>query len=157
MAIARGFAATAMFAGLTVGTAGTAWADTPTMNGSYTLTSTTPAGATFTTSWTVSSCGDGCVWIKAGAGGSSAQLIDGQWVLDTMNNVNCADGSYIQYATNSHLTWDPNTLAGTAQHVYILPACGHPAGYATTDQIKIAVTPPSTSATPSPSPAPASS
>jgi len=44
MAIARGLAATAMFAGLAVGAAGTAWADTPTMNGSYTLTSTTPAG-----------------------------------------------------------------------------------------------------------------
>ena len=66
MAITRGLAAIAMFAGTTLGAANTAWADTPTMDGSYTLTSTTPAGATFTTSWTVNSCGDGCVWIKAG-------------------------------------------------------------------------------------------
>ncbi len=50
MAIARGFAATAMFAGLAVGTASAAWADLPTMNGSYTETSTTPNGGTLTTS-----------------------------------------------------------------------------------------------------------
>jgi hypothetical protein len=137
MAIARGFAATTMFAGLVVGAAGTAWADTPTMNGSYTETATTPSGATFTTSWTVNSCGDGCVYIKAGAGGSQARLIDDQWVLDTMNNVNCADGSYVQYATIAHITWDPNTLAGTSQNTYVAPACGHPPGYTETDQIQI--------------------
>ncbi|OBG20626.1 hypothetical protein A5764_01765 [Mycobacterium sp. 852002-51057_SCH5723018] len=107
------------------------------MNGSYVETATTPAGATFTTNWTVSSCGDGCVYIKAGAGGGQARLVDGQWVMDTLNNVNCADGSYAQYATNAHLSWDPDSLAGTAQHVYIVPACGHPAGYAQTDQIQI--------------------
>jgi len=156
MAITRGLAAIAMFAGTTLGAANTAWADTPTMDGSYTLTSTTPAGATFTSSWTVNSCGDGCVWIKAGAGGSPAHLIDGQWVLDTMNNVNCADGSYIQYATSSHMTWDPNTLAGTAQQTYIIPACGHPPGYSYTDQIQIQATP-STSSTPSTSAAPSAS
>jgi hypothetical protein len=70
MAIARRFAATAVFAGLAVGAASPAWADTPTMNGSYTETATTPTGATFTTSWTVNSCGDGCIYIKAGAGAS---------------------------------------------------------------------------------------
>jgi hypothetical protein len=137
MAIARGFAATAAFAGLAVAAAGPAWADTPTMDGSYTETATTPAGATFTTNWTVNSCGDGCIWIKAGAGGGQARLVDGQWVMDTLSNVNCADGSYIQYASNTHLTWDPNSLAGTAQHTYIIPACGHPAGESHTDQIQI--------------------
>ena len=157
MAIAQGLAATAMFAGLAVGAAGTVWADTPTMNGSYTLTATTPAGATFTTSWTVSSCGDGCVFIKAGAGGSQARLVDGQWVLDTSNNVNCADGSYVQYATTSHMTWDPNTLAGTAQQTYVVPACGHPAGYTTTDQIQIKESTSSSSATPTPSASPSPS
>ncbi|OBI46337.1 hypothetical protein [Mycobacterium sp. E796] len=138
-----------MFAGLVVGAAGTAWADTPTMDGSYTLTATTPSGGTLTTSWTVNSCGDGCIWIKAGAGGSQARLVDGQWVLDTLNNISCADGSYTQYGSNSHMTWDPNTLTGTAQQTYILPACGRPAGYSETDQIKIEQTP-STSATPTP-------
>jgi hypothetical protein len=68
MAIARRFAATAMFAGLAVGAPGTPWAGTPTMNGNYTLTATTPTGHTLDTSWTVNSCGDGCVYIKAGAG-----------------------------------------------------------------------------------------
>jgi len=102
MAIARGFAATVMFAGLAVGAAGTAWADTPTMNGSYTETATTPEGRNIDTSWTVSSCGDGCIFIKAGAGGSQARLVDGQWVLDTMNNASCADGTYTQYATSGH-------------------------------------------------------
>jgi hypothetical protein len=137
MAVARGFAATAMFAALAVGTAGTAWADVPTMNGSYTETSTSPGGRTVTTSWTVGPCGDGCIYIKAGAGGSQALLVNGQWVLDTLNNINCPDGSYIQYAANSHMTWDPNTLAGTVQHVYIVPACGLPAGYTQTDQMQI--------------------
>jgi hypothetical protein len=137
MAIARGFAATAMFAGLAVGAASTAWADLPTMNGNYTLTATTPAGRTITTAWAVNPCGDGCVYIKSGAGGSQARLVDGQWGLDTFDNVSCSDGTYIQYATTGHITWDPNTLAGTAQHVYIMPACGRPAGYAQTDQIQI--------------------
>ncbi|BCZ21321.1 hypothetical protein MYSE111917_23000 [Mycobacterium senriense] len=86
---------------------------------------------------TVNSCGDECVYIKAGVGGSQARLVDGQWVLDTMNNVTCSDGAYVLYATNSHLTWDPNTLAGTAEHTYLIPACGHPAGYSYTDQIQI--------------------
>lgn len=143
MAIGRRLAATAMFAGLALAPAGTAWADTPTMDGSYTETATTPAGATFDTSWTVNSCGDGCIWIKAGAGGSQARLIDGQWVLDTMNNVKCADGTYTQYATTSHTTWDPATLKGTVHHTYVVPACGHPPGYSEDDQIEIKQTPPS--------------
>lgn len=52
-------------------------------------------------------------------------------------DVTCSDGAYILYATRSHITWDPNTLAGTADHTYLIPACGHPAGYAYTDQIQI--------------------
>ncbi|BBZ42792.1 hypothetical protein [Mycobacterium parmense] len=152
MAIARRFAATAMFVGLAAGAPGTAWADTPTMDGSYTLTSTTPSGGTLTTSWTVNSCGDGCVWIKAGAGGGPARLVDGQWVMDTMNNISCADGSYIQYGANSHMTWDPTTLTGTADHTYLVPACGRPAGYTQTDKISISQTPSSSSSPSSSSP-----
>lgn len=141
MAIARGLAAAAMFAGCVVGAAGPAWADTPTMDGSYTETATTPSGGTLTSSWTVNSCGDGCLWIKAGAGSSQARLVDGQWVLDTLNNISCADGSYTQYGSSGHITWDPNTLVGTAQHTYIVPACGRPAGYTETDKIEIKQTP----------------
>lgn len=137
MAFARVFATTAVFAGLAVCTAGAASADTPTMNGNYTETATTPSGQTFTSSWAVNSCGDGCVFIKAGVGGSQARLVDGQWVLDTMNNVTCSDGAYILYATSSHITWDPDSLTGTAQHTYLIPACGHPSGHSYTDQIQI--------------------
>ena len=138
MAIGRGLVATAVFAGLAVCTSGTAWADDlPTMNGSYTATSTTPSGKHIDSSWTINGCGDGCIYIKAGAGGSQARLVDGQWVLDTMNDLRCSDGTYLMYATSAHMTWDPNTLAGTAQHVYIVPACGLPAGYTQTDQMQI--------------------
>jgi hypothetical protein len=65
MAIARGLVATAMFAGLVVGAAGTAWADTPTTDGSYTGTATTPSGGTLTSSWTVNSCGGDFLWNKS--------------------------------------------------------------------------------------------
>jgi hypothetical protein len=64
-------------------------------------------------------------------------LIDGQWVLDTLNNTGCADGSYTQYGSSAHIAWDPSTLAGTPQHTYIVPACGRPPGYTETDKIQI--------------------
>jgi len=135
---ARALAATAMFAGLAVGAAGTARADPPTMNGNYTETSTSPSGRSTTTDWTVQACSDGsygCIYVKTGAGGGQAHLIDGQWVMDTMGNLLCPDGTFLQYVTNAHITWDPNTLAGTSQITYMVPACGQPAGYTQTNQI----------------------
>jgi hypothetical protein len=140
MAIARVFAATAALAGLAVATASTAWADP--MSGSYTMTSISPGGVKMTTDWSVQACGggnggDGCIYVKAGAGGSQAHLIDGQWVMDTMNDLRCADGTYTMFATNAHMTWDPNTLAGTNEISYIMPACGHPAGFHQTNQISL--------------------
>ena len=138
MAIVRGLAATAVFAGLAVGTAGTAWADdVPTMNGSYTETSTSPSGLSVTNDWSVSPCGSGCVYVKAGAGGGMAYLRDGQWVLDTMNNLTCADGTFNQFATNAHMTWDPTSLEGTSEISYITGACGKPPGYHQINQIKL--------------------
>jgi hypothetical protein len=138
MAIVRGLVATAVFAGLAVGTAGTAWADLPTMNGSYTATSTTPSGKHVDSDWTVNGCGDGCIYVKAGAGGGMAYLVDGQWVLDTLNNLYCPDDrTWTQMATNAHMTWDPNTLAGTSQITYIVPACGKPAGTTQTNQLQL--------------------
>ncbi len=135
--IARGFAATAFFGCLAVGSPSMAWADTPTMNGSYTETSTTPSGKSIDNSWTVNSCGNGCLWVKAGLGASQATLQDGQWVMDTMNNIACVGGGYTLYGTSTHTVWDPNTLAGTATHTYILGACGRPAGDVQVDQIAI--------------------
>jgi hypothetical protein len=138
MAIVRGLVATAVFAGgLAVGTAGTAWADLPSMNGSYTETSTSPSGVAVTNDWTVSPCGDGCALVKAGAGSGMAYFRDGQWVLDTMNNLTCADGTFNQFATNAHMTWDPNSLEGTSEISYITGACGHPPGYHQTNHIQL--------------------
>ncbi len=136
MTMARGFAATVICVGLAVGSAGTAWA-TPTMSGDYTETVTTPSGKTIDNSWSVNSCGDGCLWIKAGLGASQARLVDGQWVMDSMSNVSCADGSYTLYGTSTHTSWDPNSLAGTSAHTYIMGACGQPAGAVQVDQISI--------------------
>ncbi len=93
MTIVRGLVVTAICAGLAVGSAGAAWADTPTMNGSYTETVTTPSGHTIDNSWAANSCGNGCLWVKAGLGASQARLVDGQWVMDTVSNVSCPDGS----------------------------------------------------------------
>ncbi|MGO9349411.1 MAG: hypothetical protein ACLP3C_00625 [Mycobacterium sp.] len=137
MAIGRGLVATAVFACLAVCTSGTAWADDlPTMNGSYTATSTTPSGKHIDSSWTINGCGDGCLYVKAGAGGGMAYLVDGQWVLDTLNNLYCPeDRTWSQMATNAHMTWDPNTLAGTSQITYIESFCGHPAGTTQTNQL----------------------
>src|ERR1700754_4212041 len=112
MAIARVFAATAAAAGLALGAAGTAWADTPTLNGSYTLTSKAPGGVAMTTDWSVSPCGEGCAYVKAGAGGTQAHLQGNTWVMDSMNDLRCADGSYIQFATQAHMVWDATTLEG---------------------------------------------
>ena len=122
--IARGFTATAIFGCLAVGSASMAWADTPTMSGNYTETVTTPHGKTIDNSWAINSCGDGCLWIKAGLGASQAKLDGNQWVMDTMSNVSCAGtGEYTLYGTSTHTEWDANTLAGTATHTYITGAC----------------------------------
>jgi hypothetical protein len=137
MAMGRSFAATVVFAGFAIGAAGTGWADTPTMDGSYTLTSTSPGGKAVDTDWTVNSCGDGCVYVKAGAGGSQAHLVDGQWVMDTIDNIQCSDGTWVLYAANAHMTWDPNSLAGTNKLTYIVPACGLPPGHTQSNQVSI--------------------
>jgi hypothetical protein len=137
MAVIRGFAATALLACLVVSAAGPAWAKTPTMSGDYTETSTAPDGHAISSDWSVHTCGDGCLWIAAGSGSGQAHFIDGQWVMDTMTSLYCQDGSYVKYAANSHLTWDPNTLVGTSQITYNLPACGKDAGFTQTNNIKI--------------------
>lgn len=140
MAFVRGIAATTLLAGLAVAAAGAASADAPTMNGSYTESSTSPGGRTVTSDWSVNPCAsgaEGCIWVKAGSGGGQAYLVDGQWVMDTMNSLTCPDGSFVQYATSAHMVWDPNTLQGTSQITYIIPACGKPAGYQQTNQIQL--------------------
>jgi len=132
--------AIAAFATLAAGAAGAAAAPasaTPMMVGDYVLTETTPTGHTTVTDWNINPCGDGCADIKAGVGSSRAQFVDGQWVIDMYDNVRCPDGTRVGYAANAHLTWDPNTLAGTDQQVYMQAACGQPAGYTQTNQIQL--------------------
>jgi hypothetical protein len=136
MNIPRAIAAVATVAAVAAGAAAPASA-APVMIGDYVLTETTPAGRSFVTDWNVNPCGDGCADIKAGVGTSRAQFVDGQWVLDMFDNVRCADGNRVSYAANAHLTWDPNTLAGTDQQVYMQAACGRPPGYTQTNQIQL--------------------
>lgn len=114
----------------------------PGMMGHYVLTEITPAGQKYVTDWNVNPCGDGCVDIKAGNGTSRAQMVDGQWVLDMFDNVRCADGVRVPYAANAHITWDPNTLAGTDVQVYTQEACGRPAGSSQTNHIELKPSPP---------------
>ncbi len=109
----------------------------PEMIGDYVLTETSPTGLAHDTDWNINPCGDGCADIKAGPGISRARLVDGQWVIDMFDNVRCPDGTRVPYAVNAHITWDPNTLAGTDQQVYAVAACGKPAGYTQTNRIRL--------------------
>jgi hypothetical protein len=138
MNITRAMAAASALAALAAIAAAAAPASAaPEMIGDYVLTETSTTGLTHVTDWNVNPCGDGCADIKAGAGISRAQLVDGQWVVDMFDNVRCPDGTRVPYAVNAHLTWDPNTLAGTDQQVYAEAACGKPAGQPQTNRIQL--------------------
>ena len=136
MNITRAIAAAAAVAATAAGAAAAPAAAAPEMIGDYVFTETSQ-GQTHVTDWNVNPCGDGCLDIKAGAGISRAQLVNGQWVIDMFDNVRCSDGTRVPYAANAHITWDPNTLAGTDQQVYTQAACGKPAGYTQTNQIQL--------------------
>ena len=137
MDITRAIAAAATLAAVAAGAAAAPASAAPVMSGDYVLTETNPAGQTFVTHWNVNPCGHGCADIKAGAGTSRAQLINGQWVIDMFDNIRCSDGTRVPYAANAHITWDPNTLAGTDQRVYMQAACGQPPGYTQTSQVQL--------------------
>jgi hypothetical protein len=142
MAIAPGFAATAIFAGLAVVQLAPAWADTPTMSGHYIRTETNPqTGKSVTDDWYATPCGDGCASMASKPGGpaqSQARLVNGQWTLDSPGGTgNCSDGTVVPNAVSAHYTWDPNTLAGTIQLTYQVPACGHPAGDQITNNVQL--------------------
>jgi len=140
MAIARGFAATVIFAGLAVGTASAARAET-TMSGHYIRIETNPqSGQSATDDWYATPCGDGCASLASTPGGpaqSQARLVNGQWIVDTTGApLRCPDGSVVN-AVSAHYTLDPNTLAGTVLLTYEVPACGNPAGYQTTNNVQV--------------------
>lgn len=141
MAIARGFAATVIFAGLAVGSASAAWAET-TMSGHYIRIETDPqTGQSETDDWYATPCGDGCASLASTPGGpaiSQARLVNGQWTLDSaIHTLNCPDGTVVPNAVSAHYTWDPNTLAGTVQLASNGSACGIPARYERTNDVQI--------------------
>ena len=145
MTITRGFAATVIFTGLAVGTASAAWADT-TMSGHYIRTETNPqTGESVTDGWYATPCGNGCTSIASTPGGpeeSRARLVNGQWTLaSVLHTLACPDGTVVPNAVSGQYTWDPNTLAGTVQLTYNVPACGNPAGYQTTNSVQFTPAP----------------
>jgi hypothetical protein len=127
MAIARSFAATAMFAGLALGLAPPA-SGVNEMSGHYIATETNPSsGKSTTTDWYFTPCGDGCASLAATLGGKAwgqTRLVNGQWTLDDTGNAVCPDGSKVLNVETTHYTWDANTLAGTAQVTDKWAVCG---------------------------------
>lgn len=144
MTITRGFTATVIFAGLAVGTASAAWADT-TMSGHYIRTETGQSGQSETADWYATPCGDGCASIADTPGGpelTKARLVNGQWTLTSvLHTLACPDGTVVPNAVSGQYTWDPNTLAGTVQLTNKVPACGNPAGYQTTNSVQFTQAP----------------
>jgi len=145
MTITQRLAAAAILAGVAVGTASTALADQPTMSGHYIKTASAvsaPPGTPPTTSdWYATPCGDGCASLASTPGGpavSQARLVNGQWTLaSAVHTLSCPDGTVVPNAVSAYYMWDPNTLAGTVQVTYNVPACGNPAGYQTTNFVQI--------------------
>ena len=140
MTIRRYFAATATFTGLAIALAAPASSD---MNGHYTYTETDAAGRASNSDWYVTPCGDGCVAVALTPGGPTKQahLVNGQWALDSTDNLECEDGTSVPNATTAHFTWDPNTLAGTVVSTDTLPVCGEQPGHQETNTMKLVQVP----------------
>ena len=162
MAVARSITATAFLAGLALGLAAPvgAWgpvgpAPLPSdfqTNGHYTETQINPKnmqpftvhGQQVVNQWYFSPCGDGCASAAREPGGQplgQANLVNGQWVLDTTDSAECPDGTSVPDAIAAHRTWDPNTLAGTIQLSGNKPACGNPVGVPETVNIQFQLVP----------------
>ncbi|MBV8965071.1 MAG: hypothetical protein JO191_02730 [Mycobacteriaceae bacterium] len=138
MAIAQGLSAAAICAGLAIGLAAPASA-APTMNGHYIATATNSAGQSGTDDWYFTPCGDGCASAANSPGGQpfgQARLVNGQWAIDFVSGALCADRSIVPNAQSNHYTWDPNTLAGTQEFTYNVPACGSATGYKQTNSVQ---------------------
>jgi hypothetical protein len=162
MAVARRITATAFLAGLAVGVAAPAGAWGPAgpapfpadfqTNAHYTETQINPKtnrpykvhGHDVVNQWFFSPCGDGCASAARQPGGQplgQANLVNGQWVLDTTDGAECPDGTDVPDAIAARRTWDPNTLAGTVQTTGKEGACGFPAGEPETADIQLALVP----------------
>jgi hypothetical protein len=113
--VTRGAAGVAVLAGFAVVTASAAWADPPTMNGTYNLLFTDATGGGFPLVFTP--CGPGCS--KASNPndpnfGGQAHLANGQWKLDIPNDptaIICHADQSTRPGTD-HYLWDAVTLQG---------------------------------------------
>jgi hypothetical protein len=158
MVVARCITATAFLAGLALGLAapaGAAPAPFPAdfeTNAHYTETQINPKtnrpfkvhGHDVVNDWYFSPCGDGCASAARTPGEQplgQANLVNGQWVLDTTDGAECPDGTSVPDAIAAHRTWDPNTLAGTVQTTGKEGTCGFPAGDPETADIQLALVP----------------
>jgi hypothetical protein len=129
MTITPGLAVAATFAAVAVGAASPACAD-QTMSGHYIATESNVNGRSTTNDWYVTPCGDGCASVLSnGTSLGQARLANGHWTMDGTSNAVCADGPKVHDAVSDHFTWDPNTLAGTVNETFKVPACAWPAGY----------------------------
>jgi hypothetical protein len=146
MTVTRSFAIAATFAAIAVGAASPASA-APVMSGHYVENSTTPAGNVTTSQWDFTPCGDGCAQTTTSDGvAAQARLVNGQWTFDDPNvSSTCPDGSKHPGTISVHYTWDPNTLAGTAQVTDKTATCGAPAGTVQTNNIQFRQAPTSPS------------
>ncbi len=139
----RSFATAATFAAVAVGAASPASA-APVMSGHYVETETLPGtGQTATNDWYFTPCGDGCADMSNTLSGGSGQamLVNGQWTMDIAMGATCADGTSVPLSLAAHDTWDPNTLAGTAQLTSTKAACGYPVGYTYTNNLQLTQAP----------------
>ncbi|MGB8403618.1 MAG: hypothetical protein WCE30_06010 [Mycobacterium sp.] len=114
----------------------TAWADDPA--GPYVVTW---SDGTPTTTWTFTQCGDGCLHVVGSKGWKTdAHLIDGQWVMNPVQNVvKCTNGR--SKSMTAKASFDPATLAGTGTLTYNVGCPGDPQGGKTL-QFTLAPAPP---------------
>ena len=141
MAIGRALATAATLTGVALALAAPSSADD--FNGHYSYTETDPTGHAATSDWYVTPCGDGCANVALTPGGPTKQahLNNGQWTLDSTDNLQCEDGSSVPNATTAHFTWDANTLAGTAVLTDVVPVCGQQVGHQETNNIQLKLVP----------------
>jgi len=135
----RAIAPAAILAGLAIGTACPALADTEPMTGQYDAVFTSE-GSSNHVQYFFSPCGAGCENVNITRPGMpeglQAHLVSGKWsVSNPHDSAVCPSGEKPTPGIwSSNLTWDPNSLEGTARHTLNQPACGLPAGASLEDQ-----------------------
>lgn len=125
MTVMRVIAAAAALTGLATGTGGTAWADPPTMSGTYNA-----QWKTYKHTLTFTPCGPECAngtWEDGST--DRATLANGRWTMDdppSSQAYQCSDGS--STAGVLHYSWDANTLAGDVWATSTGSGCGSAPG-----------------------------